>query len=107
MGAHGYVWMCLLKSSEFYGMSSVYFAILIINPHFPQHHPLSSSGVEVTYIIVAFAVILILAIGGLIISLYIRYSLYIQTNATLCYSSVLYFSIFPTIFLSRGIFESD
>lgn len=36
---------------------------------------LSSTGVEVTYIIVVFAVIFTLAVGGLAISLYIRYSL--------------------------------
>lgn len=55
-----------------------------IIPHFPQHqvYLLSSSGVEVTYIIVVLAVIFILAVGGLAISLYIRYSLETQTNSS-------------------------
>ncbi len=35
---------------------------------------LSSAGVEVTYIIIVIAVILTLAVAGLTISLYIRYS---------------------------------
>lgn len=45
---------------------------------------LSSSGVEVTYIIVVFAVIFVLALGGLAISFYVRYSFYqIQNTNTL------------------------
>lgn len=63
IGACGYVWMCLLKSSLFYVLHT-----------FPSSYLLSSSGVEVTYIIVVFAVISTLAVAGLVISLYIRYT---------------------------------
>lgn len=46
-------------------------------------HLLLSSGVEITYIIVIFAVIFSLAIGGLIISLFIRYDQKLETYCSL------------------------
>lgn len=60
--------------SQFSGMFFKHFVICssILIPH---NTMLSSPGVEVTYIIVVFAVIFTLAVGGLAISLYIRYSL--------------------------------
>ena len=84
-------WTCLL---------SVLINILPFIHHssFPttSSYLLSSSGVEVTYIIVVLAVIFILAVGGLAISLYIRYSLETQTN-----------SYFPPSNSSRLFFSSD
>lgn len=44
---------------------------------------LSSSGVEITYIIVIFAVIVTLAIGGIVISLFIRYDQKLETYCSL------------------------
>lgn len=80
---HGYSWVCM---DVFYDMFFMIFVIYCI-PQFslatPSSYLFSSSGVEVTYIIVVFSVILILAVGGLSITLYVRYSLQIETDSTL------------------------
>lgn len=68
----------LVCSSLYSFMShSSYILSFIHQSSFPKtlRYVLSSSGVEVTHIIVVLAVIITLVVGGIVISLYIRYRL--------------------------------
>lgn len=67
------------KSAICTGGQPVPFLLLFSSFTKSSRHLLLSSGVEITYIIVIFAVIFGLAIGGLIISLFIRYGQKLET----------------------------
>lgn len=75
------------KSAICTGGQPLFFLLLFSSftksPNLPSRHLFLSSGVEITYIIVIFAVIFILAIGGLIISLFIRYDQQLETYCSL------------------------
>lgn len=61
--------------------SRVHRTVLIHAVCSSHHHLVSSSGVEVTYIVVVLAVIFALAAGGLTISFYIRYEQEAKTES--------------------------